>query len=140
MRSLTVAALLATLPIFSGCETPGLSTYPVQGKVQFEDGTPVRSGYVETLSREHRINSRGQIQRDGSFELTTFREADGAVPGMHDVVVIQFLGSEKTPQIEHDHGEAVAPRYGDYAQSGLSMEVNEQQGNTCVLTVSKARH
>ncbi|PQO27289.1 carboxypeptidase regulatory-like domain-containing protein [Blastopirellula marina] len=140
MRTMTIAALLAALIIFSGCETPGLPTYPVQGQVQFEDGTPVRSGYVETISREHRVNARGKIQRDGSFELTTFHEADGAVAGPHDVIVVQFLGSEKASQINHDHGEVVSTRFADYAQSGLSMNVHEQQDNHCVLTVSKARH
>ncbi|MEW4562041.1 hypothetical protein AB1K70_05915 [Bremerella sp. JC770] len=139
MKRASAAFLVLAVCLVAGCEKAPLPTYPVKGTVQFEDGTPVRNGYIETLSHEHRINARGKIEHDGSFQLTTFHEADGAVAGTHDVVVVQFLGHEMAPQIDHDHGDAVATRFADYGKSGLTLEVGEQQDNRCVLVVTKAR-
>jgi len=133
-------SLMIALAFLTGCERDSLSTYPVQGKVQFDDGTPVRSGFVETYSPKHQVNARGKITKDGSFQLTTFREADGAVAGTHDVIVVQFLGHEMASNVAHDHGEAVATRFADYATSGLSLEVSEQEENECVITVSRYRY
>lgn len=131
---------LLLLIALAGCNSKSTPTFPVQGRVQFEDGSPVRTGFVETYSHELKINARGKINQDGSFLLSTFAENDGAVAGTHDVIVTQFLGHEMAPEIKHDHRiEAVATKHADYATSGLSLKVEEQGTNECVLTVSMSR-
>lgn len=131
---------LLVLLAMVGCNSSTTPTYPVQGRIEFEDGSPVRTGFIETYSHDLKINARGKINQDGTFTLSTFSEDDGAVVGMHDVIVTQFLGHEMAPQIKHDHAvEAVATKHADYATSGLSLTVEEQESNECVLTVSKSR-
>ena len=69
-------------------------TYPVTGKVVFsDDGTPLSTGgsiLWESVPDEPGVlpfNASGAIQADGTFELTTFEEGDGAVAGEHRVLV-----------------------------------------------------
>lgn len=87
---LLVACLLAAV----GCGPQHPGTYPVSGKVQFDDGQPVEMGLVELRSKSKPpVNARGKIQADGRFQLGTFEAGDGAVLGDHDVIVVQVLAS-----------------------------------------------
>ena len=71
-----------------GCASPTQpipTTYPVHGRVTYEDGTPVTDGLVQfhpdaSLS----VATTGKIQSDGTYSLTTMRDglrAEGALPG-----------------------------------------------------------
>ena len=66
-------------------------TYPVSGKVVFEDGKPLTTGglvLLESVVTEGLpVNARGTINADGTFELTTFEDGDGAVAGKHQMLV-----------------------------------------------------
>lgn len=77
-----------------GCEkraAPLPQTYPVRGKVVFEDGTPLTSGMVQFQpDSESSVITNGNIQNDGTFELRTIRDglrAPGAVAGANRVTV-----------------------------------------------------
>ena len=69
------------------------STYPVTGRVVFSDGTPLSTGgsvlweSVPDNPGELPFNASGAIQADGTLELTTFEEGNGAVAGEHRVLV-----------------------------------------------------
>ena len=71
----------------------GWHVYPVNGKVVFENGEPLTTGGVvlceslDTLSDDMAIMARGKIREDGTFELSTFADGDGAVVGKHRVLV-----------------------------------------------------
>lgn len=117
-----------------GCSDQ-LETYPITGKVQFENGNPVVVGNVEFQSIEHKINARGEIQRDGTFQLTTFNDNDGAVAGEHKCVVIQTVMVEHIPGHRGSVIGVVNPKHASYATSGLSFTVAEDAANEVTLVV-----
>ena len=136
--------LLTVLAVITGTMTgcgPGQpATFPVEGTVQFSDGSVPRFGVVEFFNDEHQLNARGQIAKDGSFSVSTFSDGDGAVAGRHTIVIIQNTGNYLTAgiehEIEHDHGSLIDTRYLDYRTSGLSCEI--QPGtNEVELVVEK---
>ena len=96
-------------------------------------------GTIETKSRELGLNARGTIQNDGTFELTTFNEGDGAVAGLHDVVVVQMVlhGEEFSSKVS-TFG-MVDPKHNSYRTSGLSFEVKPDGTNEVVLKVDPFR-
>jgi hypothetical protein len=77
-----------TICTLAGCGGP--TTYPVAGRVQLTGGGDVTglAGYVVTFETvEGGINGTGEIQTDGTFKLTTYKENDGAAPGQHRVAI-----------------------------------------------------
>jgi len=76
------------LVVLPGC---GKGTCKVQGKVVYEDGQQAGNeleGYSVTFeSEEDRVSASGLIGSDGTFEVGTFENADGAVAGRHRVAI-----------------------------------------------------
>jgi hypothetical protein len=73
----------------------------------------------------------GRIQPDGTFVLTTFKSADGVVPGDYNVVVSAYSSQPASrEEIEASGGNASAPRliipkkYIDATTSGISDTVD----------------
>ncbi|MBX3420020.1 MAG: hypothetical protein KF752_00545 [Pirellulaceae bacterium] len=122
------------LSCLSGCNSHP-DTYPVQGKVLFPSGAAVRTGTVEAKSRQHGLNARGEIQPDGSFTLSTFRPGDGAVAGIHDCVVVQFVVAEQLGTVGSAFG-VVDPKHNSYKTSGLMIDIQPDTINQVVLQVS----
>ena len=99
--ALPLLAGVSLLFSFVGCSRD--PTMPklgkVHGKVTYE-GKPVDSGTVTfnpILGKggETGQNATGQIESDGSYEMTTFNTGDGAILGQHVVaVVVREKGSE----------------------------------------------
>ena len=80
---LTVAALTALLS--AGCG--GARPVPVQGVVTF-DGSPLADAAVRFISQEPGgRDATGFTDEQGAFQLTTFRQNDGALPGLYKVTV-----------------------------------------------------
>jgi hypothetical protein len=127
---LLVLAALAALAV-GGCGSKSVSVVPVKGKVLL-GGQPLQTGSVSTTPPAGR-GSRGSIEADGSFELSTFGDHDGALPGTHAVAVIARepsigSGPEATP------GRLLVPkRYTDPTTSDLSIEVKADGDNHPVL-------
>lgn len=132
LRFLTALVLLSGL---SGCSDGRLPTYPVTGQVVFEDGSPAHVGTVEVKSRDHKIQARGTIDKDGVFHLTTYKTDDGAVAGKHDCVVVQMVMTEELANFQPSYEGVVDPRFGSYSTSGLSIEVSAKQENFVTLKV-----
>lgn len=120
--------------LLTGCSDQ-LRTYPVSGKVRFTTGGVVHVGTVELKSREHKVQARGQIQPDGSFTLTTYTNGDGAVAGMHDCVVVQFVMAEEISGHKPSTVGVVDRRYASYATSGLTVDVSPDKKNELTLDV-----
>lgn len=127
------ALFVATLP--AGCG--GSKTYSIQGKIVYEhDGSAAGelAGYTVTLeSVEQNVSATGVVQPDGTFEVSTFEQGDGAVPGEHRVAV--------TPPIQEVDGPPPKPlihsRYATLDTSGLEITV-DKRGAEVVLTVEGA--
>jgi hypothetical protein len=135
--SLSVNILFAIVVMTTGCSGNGIATYPVEGIVVLEDGTPVQTGTVEFNSLQQDLTARGKIQPDGTFRLTTFKDGDGAVPGIHDAVVVQLISTEDLPLHEHDHGPTIAPKYSHYDSAGLRFTVHDDRTNSLKVVLRK---
>jgi hypothetical protein len=78
------------------------------GAVWFEPNSPGPSGSC---------GAKGTIAPDGSYRLTTFRANDGALPGLHRVVVLP--GSDTPSQ----NARTIPSKYYSLAGSGLEFEI-----------------
>lgn len=135
LRSVALLAVLCCLVAFSGCGPGRPATYPVKGKVVFENNEPCQLGTVEFRSLDHMVTARGIIEKDGSFMLTTWEPGDGAVAGTHQIIIQQLIITEDLSFKSHNHGKRVPPRYGDYATSGIKATVTDQPLNELVITL-----
>jgi hypothetical protein len=118
----------------AGC-SDRLRTYPVNGKVQFKTGGVVHVGTVELKSREHSVHALGPIQSDGSFTLTTYKDGDGAIAGIHDCVVVQFVMAEGLAGHKPSTIGVVDRRYASYSTSGMQVDISTNKKNEIVLEV-----
>lgn len=137
--SLWPTLILSFLPALAlpGCGKKGVATYPVSGKVVFDDGEPVKFGRVEFYHAEHDLTSRGTIQTDGSFQLGTYSKQDGAPAGTHDVVVMQLIMSGEAGITPHHHGRHIDDRYASYETSGIEVQVSESRDNECRIVLDR---
>jgi len=108
LACLTVFSVVALLP---GCtQTP--SVVLVSGKVLY-NGEPLPFGVV-MFQPEKGQAAQGEIQSDGSFQLSTYGPNDGAVPGRHKVSVRCF-STQKAGAESGDAGEPgqllIPPQY-----------------------------
>jgi hypothetical protein len=132
-RSLIVFGLAAAL--LSGCQSDRTKAYPVRGTVVLEDGQPatdLAGGLVTFSSAELRTSANGEIRKDGTFELSTLRQGDGAVPGTYEVSVSAPEADERN---EH-HAKRTAAGL-PYVCSQPKITV-EAKTNDVKLTVRRA--
>ena len=102
-------------------------THPVRGKLVYEDnGQPVKelAGYEVTFTSEKLgKSSRGTIRDDGTFELGTVKENDGAYPGEYVVILTQPHRVAERP----GGGDPVVDlAYEDPGKSDLKVEVKPE--------------
>jgi hypothetical protein len=140
-RLFAVAVFLAgAVPIsLCGCGGSGkLPTYRAGGKVTFADGKPLAGGRVEFSPVQNALGpaARGQIQPDGSFQLSTYGQNDGTVEGEHVALVVPPLpegGLEGMKTIPMP----IDPRFTQFSTSGLKFTVTrEPDKNQFVLQVN----
>jgi hypothetical protein len=96
-RAAAVVVAVALLGL-AGCG--GQSLYPVHGKVVWENGAEARElegGLVVCEAVNGGVSARGDIQKDGSFHLSTYKPGDGALPGKHRVAVVENKPGEPPP-------------------------------------------
>jgi hypothetical protein len=125
-RRLMLAALLVAV---SGC---GGGRYPVEGVVQFDDGTPAASlagGTVSLESVADRSNASGQIRDGGAFRIRDPLGRDGVPAGAYRVIVLP-------PEDSDRHRPPIDPTYGRYDTSGIEVQVKEQK-NTITVVVRR---
>ncbi len=82
------------------------------------------------------LSARGEIQLDGSFELTTFKPGDGAVAGKHNCVVLQRVIGENIVGHKPSVIGVVDPKYASYQTSGLEVEISAEQENNVAIVVT----
>ena len=102
-------ALLAAAAL--GCGDDSLDVYPVRGKITF-DGKPIVGGgsiaFMPTTEQEGKM-AGGTITEDGAYEMSTYAEGDGSIPGEFRVVIVQVVETE--PEATQD-GQAPAEASG----------------------------
>jgi hypothetical protein len=69
-----------------GC---GKAYYPVTGAISLNDGSPLTKGLIifERVDDGPTVTSRGEIQPDGRYSLSTDETGDGAPVGRYKVVI-----------------------------------------------------
>lgn len=107
MNILGRVALLFLFSLQMGC-SGGPVIAPVKGKVTYM-GKVIDQGVIMFLP-EQGPPATGNIEKDGSFTLTTTRKADGAVVGKHKVIIQATKvggGSYETPKsIEEENQQS----------------------------------
>ena len=115
-----------------------VALHPVRGHVQAADGRRATFGTVEIMAEPGGEIASGAIQRDGSFQLSTVRDGDGAVAGRHRAIIVQVVDTEHLPLEKHHHVLDVHPRHGRYETSGLQVTVEPGKKNYVELIVDEA--
>lgn len=109
LRLAVVAIVAVAASAQAGCGgDPSLPKLgKVHGKVTYK-GKPVAAGHivftpVEGKGGETGQNGTGEINSDGSYEITTFKTGDGAILGQHVVTVdVRESGTDAYPKPKAD--------------------------------------
>lgn len=100
-----------------------MPTFEVTGKVVFPDGSPLTGGWIILESPKEGLAARGVIEVDGTFQLGTYGQTDGAVAGKQRVAIMPA-----TPEgIDPDSGTTPPPihqRFMHMDTSGLEINVS----------------
>ena len=135
-RSLTLSAAFLTwltlIVITSGC---GASLQPVRGTVTLPGGKPAAGSMVvfEGQVSGKAVTARGDVQADGSYELSTLKPGDGVPPGKYRVAVVP-------PPMVNAEGPSTLPfhtKYTSFETSGLEFEVARGKKNEFPIQVTK---
>jgi hypothetical protein len=128
----TIVKLSLTVAIFAaGCSSSNNpKTYPVTGQVTYR-GQAVTSGIVLLTPESSGHAATGNLEKDGSFRLTTFRKDDGAVPGKYRVAVQVFPAEGAgLPGAEFAGKKPTVPqKYMSAASSDLIAEIKAGENN-----------
>jgi hypothetical protein len=121
-----VRAVCAALTVLGlgGCANKGY--IPVKGQLLWADGTPLKelAGFEVTFSSHELAKSaRGTIKEDGTFELGTDREGDGAPAGRYVVTVTQ---PHRQPERPETRNPIVALMYEDPEKTTLRATVSAE--------------
>ena len=122
---LCVSVLILSI-LVSGCGDSS-ATVPVTGTVKFESGEPLTGANVLFQPVDGGQRARGTVRSDGSFELGTAASDDGAVLGVHRVVVTPAVPAEAIddPQAIARHRATVDRRYQDIQSTPLEVTVKD---------------
>lgn len=134
MKAGCIGFSLLTLLVAAGCG--GSGTIPVTGTVTL-DGQPLPNAVVAFAPKDGSRPAVGRTDAQGNFQVTTFTENDGVMPGEHIVTVTAFetVYNAKKPSDGSDEGTGgrmdlkwIAPqRYSQASASGLSAAVSRGQ-------------
>ena len=94
-RSVAVVFPFALVAFWAGCSSDS-KLGSVDGVVRL-DGKPLTTGTVRFLPAAGRT-ATGEIQSDGTFSIGTYGKTDGALIGMHQVVIIAIQTDPDAPK------------------------------------------
>jgi hypothetical protein len=127
VHRLAPIVLSGLLLVAAGC---GSRTYPVTGKVVWEDGTPATelAGWgVHFSSFEMQVGAEAEIASDATFRAKLYRES-GLPAGEYQVVVAP----------PGDDASRINPKFLRYETSGLKATV-EPKDNDFTFKVERAK-
>ena len=124
--------IAATLLTITGCSEGGPeATYSVSGTVKLPDSTPLNGGQILFRPIKGKHSARGEIQEDGSFELSTFGSGDGAVAATHRVVITPPLPEDfmDEPAVQRRYRSPIDQRYQSVRTTTLEYAVTSDGPN-----------
>ncbi len=130
MLIVRVSLAVSVLLTIAGCaKKGGMETAPVSGKVMYR-GKALPTGTVMFVPGEGPA-ATGEIGKDGTYKLTTYRPDDGAVIGTHKVTITALQGMEGAlPEVRSGTpGPLVPAKYLNGDTSGLTAEVKPKTNN-----------
>ncbi len=116
-------------------------TYPASGIVTL-DGTPLSGVTILLRLKTDDISASAVTSKDGSFQLTTYEQNDGAVEGEYDIIV--YKNDSRSPAGSADSNEVdtvsepkipIPVKYTIFEQSGLSTTITPEGNNTIELAL-----
>lgn len=113
--------VLACLTVGCGSSGKPFDIVPVEGKVTYEDGTPIPGVYVQFVPQTPALDPKthprpgvAEIADDGTIEdVTTYEYGDGIVPGEHKVIV--------KPGKSKEQRNSVSPKYNNVRTTPLTV-------------------
>lgn len=124
-----ILSLASATVLVAACGIGQPKTAPVRGTVTL-NGKPLNTGTVTFIPEEANKFASGRIGADGTYELTTFRENDGAVIGGHRITVTAVVVAD--PNL--GPAESLLPaKYGSDQTSGLRADVKDIESNSIDL-------
>ena len=123
-----LALSISALTLLAGClGSSAPKTINVQGKVTYQD-QPVTLGYVSFVPVEPAEGypsrpASGTINPDGTYQLSSFGENDGAVPGKYQVAIVSKTGGPTPEEPDAPEEWAIPKKYGNPAESGLTATI-----------------
>lgn len=125
----SIRFVILALAIITGCaeQTEKKTTAPVKGVVTYQ-GKSLETGEIIFFPDSGERIASGKIQPDGTFQLTTYSEGDGALPGNHKVTIVSERDMEG---ISAEDPEAsmepsfIPTKYNMQKTSGLTAIVKE---------------
>src|SRR5262249_55309715 len=125
-RTFARAYILVALAFIAGCGSGKSTPYSVSGSVwvggKAAGGAVVRLHPVEGEGPEG-MRSLGYVQADGSFQLTTYTENDGAPAGRYKLTV--EWRPKKKSTMEPDGPDKLQGKYADPKTSKFEVTVNK---------------
>lgn len=129
-------AIVIVISALVGCGgSNGPATQPASGQILFKDGQPVRTGQIELLSEDGKWTANGQIDREGNFVLGTKSVNDGAVSGVHKVIVKQFFIPGHPIMSLENAGPPVHPQVTEFRTTTLEVKITEGKRNRLKIVV-----
>lgn len=133
MHRLSISAAVVTAAILSaaagGCGSSEArkEVVKVQGSVSYK-GKPVPKGTITFQPEGDGLPAHGMIQPDGTYQMSTYGEGDGAAVGRYQVTIVAKEGSENLMPSSPGYvppKEIVPKKYSDPKVSGLSANVTK---------------
>ena len=127
-----------------GCSSENrVATGTVTGVVTY-NGDPLQIGSLLFVPVGGGPTAEANIGTDGSFEMGTYDDDDGAVVGEHQVMITAFTapgGSGLPEDVIDGDGAPVSilpDFYGDLEKSGLKVDVKSGENNIDFVLTSKS--
>jgi hypothetical protein len=119
---------LATLLCLVGCSEPKF--YPARGKIIVFGVGPLKEGEIRFRPKSRpSLVATGQIQKDGTFSVSTPGHGEGVQEGDCQVAIVIDPATGKRP---------IAERYADFNTSDLNYTIVAREENYFILDVKKS--
>jgi hypothetical protein len=135
----------------AGCGASGdVEVYPVKGQVTFNGKPMVGGGSIAfyPVGAQEGKAAGGFINEDGTYELTTYDDGDGSMPGEFRVIVTQVTVKEGAPTADGERAPAasistvaeadrIPSIYSDPYNSPLTARVEAKELNELNFTLER---
>jgi len=136
VRSKNVSILLCFVLLTTwGCGDGRPQRSSVTGTVSY-NGKPLSIGSLVFVPIGGGPSAQGKISRDGFYEMGTFEDDDGVIPGDYKIMIVALTSSggsglpEDTVKANTEPVSVIPDWYGDLEKSGLVVTVKADQDNT----------